>query len=355
MKKVIVSVADLTIFDDETGELIAESKTMVNTGMTVSVTNDVLRGGKGNMPVYVLNHDKNMEVNATDVCYNLEYFAINNGSDIIQGAQPFAPETVTVAAGSGSVTKTPLLAGGSTAYGWVTYGTVVNEKVPFTGKTFMLADSTYNGDVCIKYYKDDLNAKEVRVYADVKLKTYKLIYDIDIGLQSETSDGSTSIAPFGKMQVIVDKAQPTGNWELALASDSASQPQLNFIALATNGTTQGCSSSSGTLARIIEMIDDSNWYDNVIDLVASLNGSDNISLAVGETATLNVRAITSTGGIVYLNTPDALTHITASTADASTATATDNTITGVAAGSTTITYTLTAKPEINTEANITVA
>ena len=78
--------------------------------------------------------------------------ALAGGSTITTGANIWTEETVTLTNGAGTVVGTPIGFQGTTVYGWVTYGSVVSERVTMSTKSFTISDTTYNGDVCVRYY-----------------------------------------------------------------------------------------------------------------------------------------------------------------------------------------------------------
>ena len=175
MKKFLVSTADVYGYDSN-DNLLFVGKTLLDSSIETTLSNTDVRAGKGNQLQYVYYHTAEMNITINEAQFSLEFLALNTGSSIETGANIWTEESVTVTKGAGVVTQgTPLAIQTQTIYGWVTKEDGTVERVAFNGANFTLADSSYNGTVCVRYYTNDASARKVTVYADMLPSTIRLV------------------------------------------------------------------------------------------------------------------------------------------------------------------------------------
>ena len=279
--------------------------------------------------------------------FSLEFLALNTGSSIVTGGNIWTEESVEVTNGTGAVTGSPLAISSQTIYGWVTKEDGTVERVTFAGGQFTLADGSYNGTVCVRYYNSDAAARTVTINADMLPSTIRLVMEGTLA----SSDATTN--KIGTVQIEVPRASMTGAFTLSMTPDAVSQTPLSVRALASNVQGGGCNGNHPIYATIseaksTEKIDGANWYDNVIAL--AIEGGD-FEIAKNATKTLQVYAIKNDGSAAFLAPIAGLTF----SSDKSTiATADGGIVTGMAAGSATIKATITEKTEIDANIVVTV-
>ncbi len=342
MKKFLVSTADVYGYDSN-DNLLFVGKTLLDSSIETTLSNTDVRAGKGNQLQYIYYHTAEMNITINEAQFSLEFLALNTGSSIETGANIWTEESVTVSNGAGVVTKgTPLAIQTQTIYGWVTKEDGTVERVAFTGANFTLADSSYNGTVCVRYYTNDAAARKVTVYADMLPSTIRLVM---VGTLA-SSDSTTN--QIGTVQIEVPRASMTGAFTLSMTPDAVAQTPLSVRALASTETAGGCDGNRPIYATITEKINGAKWYDNVIAL--AIKGGD-FDLKSGDSKTLQVYAIKNDGSAAFLAPVGGLTFVSSET---SKATVEGGIVAGVAAGSSTIKATITEVPEIDANVVVTV-
>lgn len=343
MKKFLVSTANVYGYDSDDNLLFAGT-TLMDSSIETTLSNTDVRAGQGNQLQYIYYHTAEMNITINEAQFSLSYLALNVGSDITTGANVWTTETVSVENGAGTVIGTPLPVSSTTLYGWVTDKDGNVERVVFNGSSFNMGDSTYTGDVCVRYYATDAAAQQITVYADMLPSTIRLVMEAQLC----SSDSTTN--RIGTLQVEVPKASMTGAFTLSMTPDSVAQTPLTVRALSYTPTNKGgCTADRPVYAQITEILYDRKWYDNVIAL--AIEGGD-ISLAPEATKTLKVFAIPNDGTAAFLASASELTFSSdkdeVATIDAT------GVVTAVAAGEATIKATITDKPEIDVNIIVTV-
>ena len=344
MKKFLVSTANVYGYDSE-DNLLFVGTTLMDSSIETTLSNTDVRAGQGNQLQYIYYHTAEMNITINEAQFSLPYLALNVGSSITTGADVWTTETVTVENGAGSVSGTPLPVSGTTLYGWVTDKDGNIERVTFTGSSFSMSNSSYNGNVCVRYYASDAAAQQITVYADMLPSTIRLVMEAQLC----SSDSTTN--RIGTLQVEVPKASMTGAFTLSMTPDSVAQTPLTVRALSyTPSNNGGCAANRPVYAEIREILYNRNWYDNVVAL--AIEGGD-VSLAPTATKALKVFAIPNDGTAAFLVSTSGITF----SSDKEAVATVDGTgvVTAVAAGTATIKATVTDKPEIDANIVVTVA
>ena len=342
MKKFLVSTADVYGYDSN-DNLLFVGKTLLDSSIETTLSNTDVRAGKGNQLQYIYYHTAEMNITINEAQFSLEFLALNTGSSIDTGANVWTEESVVVTGGKGNVAKgTPLAIQTQTIYGWVTKEDGTVERVTFNDTEFTLADTSYEGTVCVRYYTNDAAARKVTVYADMLPSVIRLVM---VGTLA-SSDATTN--QIGTVQIEVPRASMTGAFTLSMTPDAVSQTPLSVRALASTEVAGGCGGNRPIYATITEKIDGANWYDNVIAL--AIEGGD-FDLAKSTSKALQVYAIKNDGSAAFLAPTNELTF---SSSAEGIATADGGVVVGVAEGSATIKATITDVPEIDANIIVTV-
>jgi hypothetical protein len=164
----------------------------------------------------------------------------------------------------------------------------------FSGKNFSAtitgddASSSLAGtDVCIRYYKNDSAASNIQIDANIIPGILRLV------METQLNSADVTTNKIGVVQIIVPTATLSGAFNIAMKSDGVSNTPLSAMALAYNGAPGSDSCANEPYyARITEVIDNANWYDNVIGL--SVAGGD-FDLTHSTTTTLDVWAVPISG------------------------------------------------------------
>ncbi len=336
MNEFVASVAKVYGLDTN-DNLVFEGKTLIDSSITKAISSTDVRGGENNKLLYKYYHTGSLTGKITNAQFSLNQIALNSGVDIATGATMWDEETVAVTSGVGSVTNTPLASQVTSIYGWVTYGDV-SERVTFSTKSFTITDTSYTGNVCIRYFTNKSAAKLVTVYADAIPKTIKLIMQVSL-----FSD-SSSTNKIGEVNIIIPKASMTGAYELSMTADSVMNTPMEFEALADTASAAGCGGRD-VYAYIAKNIYATHWYDDVIGL--AIDGGD-FTLANLATKKVVVYAIPNDGTAAFVvgdNYAD-LTFAATGVSVANTAGDMKGTVTGATGGGT-VTVTITAKTDVS--------
>lgn len=292
IRKFMTSVADVYGYD-ELDNLLFTSKTLLDSSIDVKLGSSQVRGGRGNQLLYIYYHSNEMNVTLNDTQFNLGLLGSTQGADIDTGNNIYTEETITLgASGAGTVTGTPLAIQGATIYGWVTQISGTIERVTFSGSTFASSSGTSGDVVCVRYYAADAASRSITIPANAIPKIVRLVMEAPLN----SSDESTN--QIGKVQFIVYKATLSGAFTLSLKSDGVSQTPLSAMALAYSDTETAACTSDAVYAKIIEVIDDANWYDGVIGL--SISGGNFGITAATSPKQLVVYAIRDNGDAPFI-------------------------------------------------------
>ena len=352
-KKFLTSVADVYAYDSNDNILFV-AKTLLDSSIEVSLGSTPVRGGRGNQLLYTYFHTAEMNFTITDTQWNLAMLGETVGSDFELGNY-YAEENVEISAsGSGVIVGTPAAFEGTTVYGWATNKEGTTQRVilnPTTGSFTMVGKSyeSLAGEACVRYYTaNTTEGREITISANILPSVVKLVMEA----QLNSSDVTTN--KIGIVQIIAPKVQLSGAFSLSMTSDGISNTPLTGMALAyvpSASSGEVCTSAGGYYAKIVEIIDNTNWYDNVYDL--SVSGGD-FALGVGETENLVVYAIPEFGSAFKVNNED----LNFSSSQTGSATVTNTTpkgiVTGVASGSSLITIYATSASAIDTTVTVTV-
>ena len=325
MRKFLTSVADVYGYDAD-DNILFMGKTLLDSSVEVSLGSAPVRGGRGNQLQYIYYHTAEMNFTITDTQWNLAMLTQTVGGELETG-EFYQEENITVTGGQGTVNSTPLAYEGDTIYGWATDTNGRTERVTFTGNDFTVLGD--DGAWCVRYYTANLSeGKSFTLEGNVIPAVVKLVMEC----QLNSADASTN--KIGIVQIIAPRVTLSGAFSLSMTADGIANTPLTGMALAYTPTGQeadACASDS-YYAKIVEVIDNTNWYDNIYAL--SVSGGD-FELAVGGTRTLAVYAIGSDG--LSFKAPNSGLTFTSSASGSATVGANTGIVTGVASGSAVIT------------------
>ena len=296
-KAFLANVMDAYVYSQN--QLLFTSKALTDSSISIGVSAEEIRGGKGNKLIGRFFHDSTFGLTLQDALFNLEYIAHNVGSQIVSGEGSALAEEQVVATGAGALTVSGSPADflGQGVIGWVAKpGSDEWETFTFSGSSatdVVLADGSalINGDTyCVKYM-NEVACDEVVVPADFVPDEVTVILKGDLYKASKGNDVSTS-SIIGHIEVEVPRFQLDGSMDITLNSSGASQIPFAGQALVTMDARAGC--ESGGYYAIIKRFDaGAMWYDDMIAL--ALEGSDSISVITNGTKTLRVYAVFGNG------------------------------------------------------------
>lgn len=324
---------------------IFTSKTLQESGISISVTAEDIRGGLSNPLLGRYFHDSILEANITDALFNLQYLALNVGGEVVIGGSSLVTETVTAGSGTLTVQGTPVAFGTAGTVGWYTpAGQEDWAPLTFEGKV-ATASVTSGSSYCVRYNADDSNIQEFVVPSAIIPSEVHLVMTYPLFAGGTSPEAISTSSQVGELIVDIPRFQFAGNVELSLTSSGAATSNLSGSALASY-TTANCN-DMGTYGTVKQKIYGGNWYD---DLTTIAVDGGNFSIAKGAKKTLRVIGLFKNGTGIIDNSKLTFTSAQSSTASVDT----KGVVTGAAAGNTNITVTVTGKTSIATMVGVTV-
>lgn len=324
---------------------IFTSKTLQESGISISVTAEDIRGGLSNPLLGRYFHDSILEANITDALFNLQYLALNVGGEVVIGGSSLVTETVTAGSGTLTVQGTPVAFGSAGTVGWYTpAGQEDWAPLTFEGKV-ATASVTSGTDYCVRYNANDAGIQEFVVPSAIIPSEVHLVMTYPLFAGGTSPEAISTSSQVGELIVDIPRFQFAGNVELSLTSSGAATSNLSGSALASY-TTANCN-DMGTYGTVKQKIYGGNWYD---DLTTIAVDGGNFSIANGATKKLKVIGIFKNGTGIIDNSKLTFTSSASSTASVSNA----GVVTGAATGSANITITVTEKTSVATMVGVTV-
>jgi hypothetical protein len=290
IKKFLTSVADVYGYDND-DNLLFVAKTLLDSSIEVSLGSAPVRGGRGNQLLYTYYHTAEMKFNLTEAQWNLELVGATVGTTYELGNY-YVQETVAVTSSSGSVSEVPLAFTGTTIYGWATSPLGVTQRVTFSGSvgSFSVTGTETSGNWCVRYYTANVSSgKSITIKASMIPQVLKLV------METQLNSADVTTNKIGMVQIIIPRAQLSGAFTISMKADGVSNTPLTGTALAYTPTATGADACTvdSYYATITEIIDNTNWYDNLLAL--SIVGGNSVTLTKGESKTLVVYAVPYTG------------------------------------------------------------
>lgn len=325
---------------------IFTSKTLQESGISISVTAEDIRGGLSNPLLGRYFHDSILEANITDALFNLQYLALNVGGEVVVGGSSLVTETVAGGSGTLTVQGTPVAFGNAGTVGWYTVaGQEDWAPLTFEGKVATVDGVVTGTDYCVRYNANDAGIQEFTVPSAIIPSEVHLVMTYPLFAGGTNVEQISTSSQVGELVVDIPRFQFAGNVELSLTSSGAATSNLSGSALASY-TTANCD-DMGTYGTIKQKIYGGNWYDELRTIAVD---GGNFSVATSGTKTLKVIGIFKNGTGILDNSKLTFTSSANSTASVNTS----GVVSGVAAGSANITVTVTDKTSIATMVGVTV-
>lgn len=212
----IADVFDVTLIDEATNDVVATT-TLQEANIEVAVSENEVRGGKGNVLIATLKVSRDITISLTDAEFKYDWLAKQLGQDVKTGAAIAyaAPKWYTVADDTGTLSitldKTPKTVGSIAIYD--------KEGKKLSGFTLSGSEVTITtgaeaGDeVEVRTYQYDSPAETQTIEFDSKVfaKGLKAI------LETVEIDGDETITHV--LQYQFDSANPDGNFTVNTASE----------------------------------------------------------------------------------------------------------------------------------------
>ena len=295
MKAFLANVMDAYVYAGD--QLLFTSKALTDSSISIGITAEEVRGGKGNKLIGRYFHDSSFGLTLQDALFELGYIAHNVGSQVVSGTSGMLTEEQITATGSGALTVsgTPYDFLSLGTIGWIAkpgsdeWSTFTFSGSSATGVTLADGSAIIEGDAyCVKYM-GEAPCDEVVISADFVPDEVTVILKGDLYKASKGNDVSTS-SIIGHIEVDVPRFQLEGSMDISLSSSGAAQIPFSGQALVT--MEESCE-GGGYYAVVKEFETSANWYDNLVAF--ALEGSDSISIVKDITKKLNIYGIYSNG------------------------------------------------------------
>ena len=351
-KYILAGVGTAQMYSQGYSEYIGSTKTLTESGISFTVTEEEIRGGLGNSVLGSYFHDTGLSLNMTDALFSLEYLALNVGGTISAGSDIITTEQVTVGANSKiTVTKTPQeFFSGTGAIGYIKKPTESEDawtKVIFDGVTAPTAYSV-GETVCVRYCVTDDAARKFTVSSSFIPSQISLILTLPLfKASSDASQSLTNSSKVGEVQIKIPNFIFGGSQDLSLTSSGSATTSLSGKALVTFTGAEGCD-DDGYYGEITEVVYNK---DEFADVKAIVVADAQVDMAVGDTKQIQVYALYNGTTAPKLLDNSKLTFTIAS---GESATVANGVVTAAKAGDTVIKITVTGKTTLDSVMNVTV-
>ena len=212
--------------------------------------------------------------------FNLEYFAMNTGSDISLGGDVMVDEELTSTAKKITLSKTAVAISGSKVYAYAKKSGTDNVYDKYAVAQDNSIEVPADGTYCIRYmYTNDLASKRV-VKANFIPKTLTLILEANLYSGGSCDIETSTLA--GKVTIKVPRFMLNGSQELSLTASGVANTSIEGTALASGCA--GCS-GDGVYAEIIQVMANrtlENGFTGIVveDAVREASKGDKLELNV---------------------------------------------------------------------------
>ena len=274
------SVGTAEAFRMENGELVKAfvSKTLTDSGLTISTTKDDVRAGTGAPIQFSFYHDPSVEITLTDVLFEEAYVEAQLGGKFVTGGDaydsinlttdankkaylPYQPLSLNMGCGEKAIAVWYKENVSGAEYKLLNKEDIDTEETAGKGYelTFPKAATTY----CVRYVRYNDAAHIMDITSDIIPQELFLVITAPIyaGDACNASNGKKA----GTITFEVPRFKLNGSQEFSMNMSSNQTMSLAGVALASD---DGCDITGSKLLRIIAVYDDEAWYTNAIELIA---------------------------------------------------------------------------------------
>ena len=254
-------------------KLIASANTLTDTTLTISTTQDEVRGGLYAPVQYTFTHDASVKVTLTDILWDKKYLELQLGANFGQDGDSRAytsEEDTCSIARQLSLSHLPVamdfgcgedicliayrLAGTSDDWATIDQGASPSQTLLSEG---LAAGKKY----CVRYAFNNVAALKASITSHINPAEVRLIIRAPL-FAGDACDRSQSQL-IGEVQYVIPRFKFDGNQTISGAMSSAGTSSLTGTALASDS---GCELSGGKLLDIIEVTDGTSWTDGVVGI-----------------------------------------------------------------------------------------
>jgi len=271
-------VGNATLFDGE--RLVASANTLIDSGITIGLSFEDIRAGQGNKLYGRYAHTSTFDLKLTDAMFNLEYLAMNTGSDISLGGDVMVDEELTSTAKKIKLSQTAVAISGSKVYAYAKKSGTDNVYDKYAVSEANEIEVPADGTYCIRYmYTNDLASRMI-INANFIPKTLTLILEANLYSGGSCDIETSTLA--GKVTIKVPRFMLNGSQELSLTASGVANTSIEGTALASGCA--GCS-GDGVYAEIIQVMANrtaENGFTGIVveDAVREASKGDKLELNV---------------------------------------------------------------------------
>lgn len=349
-KYILAGVGNAKVVNKTTGNVVATSKTLINSGVSFSVNATDIAGGLGNFLLGQYFSDARMNITLEDALFDLNYLALNTGGTISVGGDVQTRETITTTvANTITVTGTPKPFLTLGTIGWYSIAGEDNwTKITFTGSSATVADLPIGSKVCVEYMVEDASSEQFTVSASFIPDQCYLLLELPLFKSGLDTTTYTNASKIGTVQIEVPSYQISGAMELSLSSTGSATSSINGMALASISSNTSCD-NSGDYAYVKKVIIGADEFSNVKAIVVE---DSDVDLAVAGTQTLVLYKMYDGNILPSLLANSKVTFTSSASGVATVSSA--GVCTGVSAGASTITCVVSGHTDLVATATVTV-
>jgi hypothetical protein len=267
MRKFLASVGNAKLLGKVNGELqhIADVRTLTESTLSFSNTQEEIRAGEGAQLMGRFSHDSGMTVTLTDAMFDLNYIALQVGAAIEGNQTALKEETLTAdAQGKIAIEKMPQPLGNACGLNhvivwykepgcgvdskWNYIELKANDEKNPISKDITLGSEYANKKVCVEYFADKPEARGLSINAN--FIPAELVLILTTKLFAGDANAPETGKPVGSITVKVPRFSLDGTFDLSMAMSAAATMSLAGTALAVdNGSCDG----AGIYAEIVEV------------------------------------------------------------------------------------------------------
>lgn len=274
----IAGVGNATLFDGE--RLVASANTLIDSGITIGLSFEDVRAGIRNKLYGRYAHTSTFDLKLTDAMFNLEYLAMNTGSDISLGGDVMVDEELTSTTKKIKLSQTAVAISGSKVYAYAKKSGTDNVYDKYAVSETNEIEVPVDGTYCIRYmYTNDLASRMI-INANFIPKTLTLILEANLYSGGSCDIETSTLA--GKVTIKVPRFMLNGSQELSLTASGVANTSIEGTALASGCA--GCS-GDGVYAEIIQVMANrtaENGFTGIVveDAVREASKGDKLELNV---------------------------------------------------------------------------
>lgn len=283
MKKFLASVGRGILLARQSDDLVpvANVNTLTESTLSITSTMEEVRAGQGAKLYGRFNHDAGMTVTLTDAMFDMNYIALQVGSQLQKGGLIMHTETVTCTTAGELTLSQPVKEIGESCG--------LNKYLVWYRKAGCSADEEYSSvevaenattvesddfvttagenTYCVSYFTEDAAASTLLINAN--FVPAELVLILTTKLFAGDANAPETGKPVGEITIKIPRFQLDGAFDLSMAMSAAATMSLNGTALAVSDG--GCD-DNGIYAEIVEVIEGAKWYDGLVEFV--IDGAD---------------------------------------------------------------------------------